>query len=123
MSERTTSFSFVRSLATRWPGLGPILEEHINDNFGEILPHVFFGDLTRYVLSLLGEASRGDEAARRELREILDYLEETYAGGDVELQELIFVSFLENLPRPDEDGAQIREMVGPHLRRQLLVIG
>jgi hypothetical protein len=28
-----------------------LLDEHVEDNFGEILPHVFFGDLTRFIVS------------------------------------------------------------------------
>ena len=115
--------SFVRSIVARFPNLSARLEEHIKDNLGEILPHVFFGDVTRYVLSLLFAVSGGGLPPRRELREILDYLEEAYSGGDEERRELISVSFLENLPRPGEEGAQIREMVGPNLRRQLHVIG
>jgi len=37
----------------------------------------------------------------------------------VEVQQLIAASFLENLPRQGEDGMQIREMIGPNLKRQL----
>ncbi len=120
MSEQAVSF--VRSTMARFPSLSALLEEHLKDNLGEILPHVFFGDVTRYVLSLLA-ASGGGLPPRRELRDILDYLEEAYSASGEELRELISVSFLENLPRPGEIGAQIREMVGPNLRRQLHVIG
>jgi hypothetical protein len=122
MSERT--ISFVRSIAARFPRLAPLLEEHIEDNSSEVLPHLFFGDLTRYVLSLLAAATGENEfAPRLELRKILEFLEETYASNDQELQELISASFLENLPRPGEEGWQIREMVGPRLSTQLRAIG
>jgi hypothetical protein len=108
MSEHT--ISFVRSIVARFPGLTTLLDEHIENNFGEVLPHVFFGDVTRYVLSLV--ATNDDSLSpRRELRDVLDYLEEAYTGGDEELQELIAVSFLENLPRPGETGAGIRGML------------
>lgn len=117
------AISFVRSMVVRFPGLSALLEAHVEDNRGELLPHVFFGDVTRYVLSLVLAAIDGGLPPRRELRDILDYLEEAYAGGDAELQELISVSFLENLPRPGEPGAEIRKMVGPNLGRQLHVIG
>ncbi len=117
MSEHTVSF--VREMVARFPGLSALLEEHMKDNFGEILPHLFFGDVTRYVVALL---SGGDLAQRRELRDILDHLERVYASADEELQELIAVSFLENFPRPNEPGAEICGKIGPHLRRQLHVI-
>ncbi len=121
MSEQTVSF--VRSTVARFPSLSTLLEEHIKDNLGEMLPHVFFGEVARYILSLLLAARGGGLPARRELRDILSYLEEAYAAGDEELRELISVSFLENLPRPGEAGGEVREMVGPNLRRQLQVIG
>jgi hypothetical protein len=121
MSER--NISFVKSSVARFPTLNLLLEEHTKDNLNENLPHVFFGDVTRHVLSLLFAGSSDGLEAQRELRNILGYLENTYSAGDEELQELISVSFLENLPRPSEKGAQIREMVGSNLRRQLHVIG
>lgn len=121
MSEQAVSF--VRSMVARFPTLSALLEEHLEDNLGEILPHVFFGDVTRYVLSLLLAASGGGLPPRRELRDILDFLEEAYSGSSEELRELISASFLENLPRPGETGARIREIVGPNLGRQLHVIG
>src|SRR5262245_13033672 len=119
MSEQT--IEFVKSTVARFPNLRPILVEHMRDDFGEILPHLFFSGLTRYVQSLLPlGASKGSQS---ELQEILDYLEEVYSRGNDELCELIAVSFLENLPRPGEPSAQIREMVGPRLRAQLQMIG
>jgi hypothetical protein len=74
-------------------------------------------------LSLLLAARGGPLPPRRELRDILNYLEKAYAAGDEELRELISVSFLENLPRSGESGAELREMVGPNLRKQLRAIG
>lgn len=120
MSERAASF--VRAMVACFPGLSALLEEHVKDNLGELLPHVFFGDVARYILSLLLAASGGGLPPRRELRDILAYLEEAYAGGDEEVRELIAVSFLENLPRPGESSAEIREMLGPNLRRQLNLV-
>jgi hypothetical protein len=122
MSRRTEAF--VRSLVERFPALRPLLHEHLADNFGEMLPHVFFGDLTRRVLSLLDPSEDKEVFERRsELRDILTVLEAAYASGDEELQELISVSFLEHLPRPGEPGAAIRQMLGPTLSEQLLIIG
>ena len=123
MSERTVAF--VRSLVERFPqALRPIFEEHIKDNFGEILPYLFIADICRHVESLFLFVSSGaDVTFRKELENILSSLEEAYASGDNELQELISVSFLEHLPRPGEKGSEIRDMLGPRLSMQLKVIG
>ena len=107
---RDNEVALVRALVARFPSLRPLLEEHV-DYYDEILPHVFFGELTPHLVSLL-------PAAGSELRDILALLEETYAS-DPQLQELISVSFLENLPAPDESGAAIRDMLGPALTKQL----
>ena len=122
MSEKTETF--VRALVDRFPSLQPLFDEHVADNFGELLPHVFFGDIVRWVLSLLATAKfRPESTSGRRLTAVLQLLEETYSGGDGELQELLSVSFLENLPRPGEVGAEIRDQLGPSLTRQLKVIG
>ena len=72
-------------MAARFPGLAPMLAEHIKDN-DEILPHLFFGDVTRYALSLVRERKPDQKP---ELRMLLDFLEESFSGGNEELQELI----------------------------------
>jgi hypothetical protein len=112
MSER--AISFVQSMVARFAGLKPVLDEHIKDNH-EILPHLFFGDVTRYALSLV-RVGRPDQTP--ELRLLLDFLEESFSGGDGELQELIAVSFLENLQSTGDKGAHIIAMLGPNLTKQ-----
>lgn len=125
MSEAT--IDFIERLVGKHPRLMPILEEHVSDNFAEILPHLFFGDLTRYIVSrfLQQESGASPESinARAECRRLLIDLEEAYAAGDEEIQELISVSFLENLPRPGEEGSGVRAWLGRELAAQLRVIG
>lgn len=118
MSDTTTEL--VELLASTFPNLQPTLEEHRDDNFGEILPHVFFGEVTRYMIRLVAGNSTQEKA---EVVSILAFLEREFAKGDSELCELISVSFLEHLPRTGELGAQLRLMVGPHLARELASIG
>ena len=116
MSEMTSSF--IDYLVARFPILEPLLHEHLADNFGEVLPHVFFGDLTRYVVAEFLRGEGGNAGESPTLRQILDALEEAFARGD-EVSELIAVSFLENLPRRGESGAGILVLLGPGLRSQL----
>jgi hypothetical protein len=112
----------VREIAGRLPAVQALLDEHVKDNLGDILPHVFLGNLTRYILSLLPGADAG-LSADRSLRELLDHLEASFESGGPEVQELIVVSFLENLPASSEVGSEIREMMGPNLSRELKQIG
>ena len=121
MSVKTVAL--VQAMTTRFPALRPLLDEHVSDNFGEVLPHVFFGDVTSYVVSLASAGEGQGSPKRRELADLLHFLEESFVAGDGELQELISVSFLEALPRTGEPGAEVRGMVGPNLRAGLDVIG
>lgn len=118
------AIAFVKAMVGRFEALAPLLKEHITDNMGEVLPHVFFGDLTRYVIALVATVnSGGGLEPRRELRDILDFLEQSFSTGDQELRELIGASFLENLPRPGEEGSEVRSMLGTGLSAELRRMG
>lgn len=125
MSEVT--IDFIERLVDRFPALKPIFDEHISDNFGEVLPHLFLGDLTRYVVARFvegeGESPRQSNEAEQDVRRLLNELEQVYADGDGEIQELMSVSFLENLPRPGEEASGVRAWLGPEFSAQLRVIG
>lgn len=109
------------SLVVKFPNLLPLFEEHIADN-REILTHLFIADIERYTGALfLKQAS--DQAAKAELRAILDELESIFKAGDDDLQNPISVSFLEHFPRPNEPGGGIRKLVGPSLAAELKIIG
>jgi len=114
------SMAFVNQVAGLSPTLKVLLEDHVKDNFGEVLPHVFLGDVTRHVIALVQAPASDDSlAVRREVKNILDTMEHGYATGNSEVQELIAASFLENLPAKEEPGSEIRGMVGPSLGSQL----
>jgi hypothetical protein len=118
MSDSTTAF--VKRLAELSPALTALLQEHVTDNFGEILPHLFLGEVTCHVVALVqSPLSENSFALRRELNIVLESIESGYASGDADVEELIAASFLENLPTKGEPGAEIRGMIGPELGRQL----
>ncbi|MEZ6070591.1 MAG: hypothetical protein R3C10_10025 [Pirellulales bacterium] len=77
-------------LASQFRGVGALLEEHLADN-RELLPHVFFGDVTRYVL-----AGGDDKSA------VVQCLEDAMHSGVPAVDELIAVSFVENIETQDE---------------------
>lgn len=114
---RAAEVAFVGALVHRFPVLLPILQGHLDDYDG-LLPHVLMGDITRWVLNEF--RSHGPS---RTFTEILDFFEESLRKAHEHERELIAVSFLENLPRPDEPGAEVRELLGSALRHQLELIG
>lgn len=113
---RAAEVAFVGSAAHRFPGLMMLLQEHLDD-YEELLPHVFLGDVTRWV------AARALPPRDPEVEQLLAFIEARFAQGGEHEREMISVSFLENLPRPGEPGAELRNQLGPNLLRQLDQIG
>lgn len=113
---RGRQVALLGALAWRFDDLRSRLDEHLEDNGQVILPHVLMADYERW-------AEQAFEDGQPALREFLDMLEDAYCTGGDEIEELISVSFLEHLPRLGEPQSQLRELVGPALRRQLEVIG
>ena len=79
---RATTQSFVRALVADLPELNLRLKEHLDDNFGELLPHVFFGDVAHWA---------EQQAASRpaSLSQLLDHLDLDYATGTDSIREVI----------------------------------
>jgi len=100
------------------PGLRPAYEEHVADN-DVLLPHVFLADVARYVTRGF-ESSLGAEAADRGgALEILAMLEAAFATGDEGVQELVAISFLENIEWSGASGRRIHAALGAQLRAEL----
>lgn len=99
------------------PELQSLLDEHIQQ-YDELLPHVFFGDVTRFVMDRVrteGRAANRDAVVRR----ILGFLEEAMTSSDENVQELVSLSFLENLDPSDPAYEELKAMLGPNLGREL----
>jgi hypothetical protein len=112
---------FVQALVHAVRDLQPLYERHMIDNFGELLPHVFLGDLTRFVITEHREALR-TRVDRPVLVAVLGALEKGLVEGDADVAEVIVVSFLENLWQAGDEYQSLRGRLGPELRRQLEVI-
>ncbi|MFH0899680.1 MAG: hypothetical protein V2A73_03500 [Pseudomonadota bacterium] len=104
---------FPEELRARVPGFAQVYEEHIRD-YDEVLPHVLLGELVRFLADEI--RSHGQQSTA--LCEAMELLERGMGSLDSRLQELIAVSFLENLEPQDEAFATISSMFGPRLREQ-----
>lgn len=86
-----STHEFVKEVVELDDQLRPLLKEHLEDN-EELLPHVLMGDISRYVIrESLARPSRG------RLQRLLDKFEQALESGSTEVQELVVVSFVENL--------------------------
>lgn len=96
--------AFCERLALDFPGVRTILDEHVAYH-EELLPHVFLGDLTRYLL-----AGGKDKTA------IVQRLEDAISTGIPAIDELIAVSFVENIEKHFELEEALMGVNGNKLR-------
>jgi hypothetical protein len=92
------------------PEVEPLWREHLDYN-GEVLPHVFFGEVSRFAVQV---AERGDSDLTRRFSRAIEDLAES---ENPDVVNVIHVSFAENLVWGDEQEqqalAQLRRSFGP----------
>jgi hypothetical protein len=81
--------------------------------YGEPMEHLLLADVTRWAVRIV-DASRSDERSRSEVLTVLGVLEHWYDSSDDRISNAIAVSFVENLPAPDEDS-RLPELLGSKL--------
>jgi hypothetical protein len=109
--------AFIEWLVARYSGLAALRDEHLTD-YGELLPHVLFGDVTRYAAGLA--RSGADDATLDSLLNDLDSA--LGANRDDEVGNLIAASFVENaqgVPGDAEERLRARLHDHPHLAEAL----
>ena len=99
--------SHITALVVAVPELRPMLNERLDDNHGELLPHLFYADVTSWAED---QADHPTASSHTRLKRLLDRLDADYRDGDDDLRGLIQVSFLWYL-----SGA-VRALLGPTLR-------
>jgi hypothetical protein len=100
----TTVDELAQDLVASEPALGSVLSEHRAEFDGELLGHLFMAEVTRWLV------------ANGPVASVLAVLERHLADGDETVQNVIALSFLENLERED---AAVRTALGPGLRAEL----
>lgn len=103
MSTSTEEFSRLSTEVAA--DLKPLLSEHLAD-FDEMLPHLFFSDVSRWVSA---EVAKSDPSPQ--VKALLDLLETSYPTADFNVQNLIDVSFIEMV----EDDPAVVRLLGPQL--------
>jgi hypothetical protein len=95
----TVAYSEVhKALRAAVPDFGSVIDQHIGAHDG-VLPHVLFGDLTRFVLD-------AHERADAEVEQrCLEFLDHALKEGDELVQNLVAVSFVENVGPWDAEMA------------------
>ena len=105
----TASEGLARRLVGDFPELAPVMEEHLDDQEGELLPYLFMADVARWAQSEY--ASAADSVGR-----VADWLDREFAEAEPAEKDLIGLGFVEAIPLPPE-GAPLLLRLGPHLTR------
>lgn len=103
--------AFVRRLVDQAPTLRPLFDEHIGDH-GEVLAHLFMGDVVRH---LYARCQEGTEQAWADVDRILAIADAGWDEGDEFVTNLLYVSLLENLIDAPEECPEVIEHLGPSL--------
>jgi hypothetical protein len=102
----------MQRLVTSVPGTRAVLDEHLDENCGEVLTHLLMADLGRWFVNAVATA---DE---RGVADFLAAVESLYASEDPDTRNVAEVSFMELLavaPDAKERAAieAIRRLAGP----------
>ena len=98
-----TTEEFCESLVSTCPELQDLLIEHISD-YDELLPNVFLGEVTRHLLA------NGKGRVR-----IVEHLNNSLSSGESDVENLIAVSFVENLESREELNRVIESVDAPKI--------
>jgi len=113
------SSDFIKSLLQLVPELHKLYDEHIVD-YGELLPHVFLGDVTRFFVQEIrkGAMDKDGPAGR-----ILDFIEDDLKKDEIEIQELISFSFVENIAKDEDIILRLNNLLGPNMKKEINAVG
>ena len=98
--------TFSEELAHEFPVLSELLREHLAD-YDEIFPHVFMADVTRRILLDVEERRR-----------IVSFLDQSLREQGDDIQNLIAVSFVENLSSKEELERALEGTVASTVRKE-----
>ena len=98
--------AFVGWLVFRSPALLPILQEHLEDNDGEVLPHVILFQIRKWIeleVEVRGETD--------DIKNFMDSLRTGLEYDDYELVALIQTSFLDDLSPAPHPADRLRRFL------------
>lgn len=121
-----TRTNVVDHLIKQIPEFKVAYNEHLHDNFGEVLLHPLFADLTRFAIAMYRSSERSSEESSdssETFERILDFIEEAAQSKDEMVVELVQLSFMENLHQAGPDYTAIEARLRPTSHQLLEAVG
>jgi hypothetical protein len=113
--------AFISELVTAVPQLEDLLSRHIAEH-GELLPHVYMGDVSRFAIQQHRESTESSTNLRAVLNMLFTILERGAAQGSENVQDLVTASFLENVAEEMTSSTDLQSYLGPVLKRKLRLV-
>ena len=111
----TVEADFTQRLVEGAPELTPLVQEHLADQEGELLPYLLMADVA-------GWAHATYPSDPEAVGGVVDWLEDEYAQAATAEKDLIGLGFVEAIPyRPD--GAPLLMRLGPELTQVAAELG
>ena len=105
----SASHDLMIELIRQFPELSPLLDEHLAEQEGELLPYLLLADVARWAQA----SYAGDPAL---VGRLVDWLEDEFVRAEPAERDLIGLGFVEVIPyRPQ--GAALLARLGPELTR------
>jgi hypothetical protein len=111
----TDSELLARRLVATFPLLQPVLDEHLNDMEGKLLPYLLFADVARWTQANV-------EKERHGVRGMVEWFECEFATAKAPERDLISLGFVEAIPYTPE-GDPLLDLLDPLLREEAEVLG
>ena len=109
----TADTEFVEELLRQVPDLQCLYSDHLQDN-GQLLPHVFLGDVTKFAV-----AEADNQRLEAPVNRLLEQMESGLRTGTDSVKELISVSFVENLIGESRALNTLKPCMGPLLKAEV----
>ena len=107
---RAATVAMIGALVHEYDQFLPLLEEHLDDNFAEVLPHLLLSDVIRVL------TANYDESPAM-CRSVISWLDREYHSGPEDIRDLIGANGVEMIPSPGQPGAGLRDLLSPTLRK------
>lgn len=95
--------------------LSPVMEEHLEDQEGELLPYLFMADVARWAHAHVSPEAHA-------VGRLVDWLEVEFDVAQPAEKDLIGLGFVEAIPCEPE-GAPLLRRLGPHLSQVARELG
>lgn len=106
--------SIVDYIGGEIPGFEDYYKSDLSYMKGDYAPHIVFGSLTRFFLQEIEKMIEGDNESKERVGRMIHIIEELVDCGSEEIEEVVFVSFLENLDQATKNHYEyIKSILGP----------